>query len=890
MRKFTTQTLSQFKGLDLTSEGIEVTEEDLYLTECINFSVSDRGSLIKRTGIKSVGRNLSTAKDSPVLIGKTKNSLPNRYDPILLYFENSLEMFGLLDTDLGVGWVKLHTGNFSAPVIFGRNQIVNFDDASYFPGSLSETGTSVGVWKYDPAWGGTTDPTNAGTLTTVNPSPRCSCLVHLTDRLWALDNYSIVGENRVYYSNAGSYGTWTVASDFISFRDTHLTNIIEYKQKLLIFSNNKIWILDTSQGGVSSWTKNPFSHNLGTYTFEGTVNYNGWLYFLDNTGLYRTDLSTVELLSQKLNRLFKNRVPQLHNSPTNFDCISAYNGRIYMSITDEFFNRHTFVYDIQRETWSEFSFRIKTDTMDIYKPATNFLPVLTGSRYSLGYFEKSAGGSRGEIEPGMYMCPYDTLDTPVERNKSVYLYSEDDKVVSDEVFKASFSTQRLSFKETTQIKRCPEIDMWYSTKDEYDVVYTIDDIEQETVNLEKVPGFSESTRDWGVQRVRGPKAPFRNLQLKVKTEESDRDAEFGSLVLKYKAYNAQGVSHPSLKKDSSVPPFGAIISDQTETWHVVGASGEPAFENSWTNEGSTWQVARFRKDNGVVHVQGLVHNGTVNTAVFTLPLGYRPEKHLLWGGEGGAALHSRLDVQSDGKVLARTNSNVHFTINCIFPVDDVIWNNVGTVGQPAFMNSWVNYDTGWAPARFAKKLDIVYLQGLVKNGTIGDLPSFLLPSDYRPPGTELMFHSDSNPEVDSRIDVNVVGAGGVELVIGANGYFSLTPAFYPVIDASLWHEIGDLGEPGFQNGWLNLSTEFGPARFVRVLDTVYIQGVVKNGTMPSTVFTLPSGFRPSADLLFGTHGTIGGHGRIDIPSSGNVIIRETTNNVTISVAFSVADI
>jgi hypothetical protein len=380
------------------------------------------------------------------------------------------------------------------------------------------------------------------------------------------------------------------------------------------------------------------------------------------------------------------------------------------------------------------------------------------------------------------------------------------------------------------------------------------------------------------------------LQLKVKTEESDRDAEFGSLVLKYKAYNAQGVSHPSLKKDSSVPPFGAIISDQTETWHVVGASGEPAFENSWTNEGSTWQVARFRKDNGVVHVQGLVHNGTVNTAVFTLPLGYRPEKHLLWGGEGGAALHSRLDVQSDGKVLARTNSNVHFTINCIFPVDDVIWNNVGTVGQPAFMNSWVNYDTGWAPARFAKKLDIVYLQGLVKNGTIGDLPSFLLPSDYRPPGTELMFHSDSNPEVDSRIDVNVVGAGGVELVIGANGYFSLTPAFYPVIDASLWHEIGDLGEPGFQNGWLNLSTEFGPARFVRVLDTVYIQGVVKNGTMPSTVFTLPSGFRPSADLLFGTHGTIGGHGRIDIPSSGNVIIRETTNNVTISVAFSVADI
>jgi hypothetical protein len=57
----------------------------------------------------------------------------------------------------------------------------------------------------------------------------------------------------------------------------------------------------------------------------------------------------------------------------------------------------------------------------------------------------------------------------------------------------------------------------------------------------------------------------------------------------------------------------------------------PTFQNSWTNYGATWETAGYYKDKqGVIHMKGLVRNGTASTAIFTLPTGYRPnlDRHL----------------------------------------------------------------------------------------------------------------------------------------------------------------------------------------------------------------------------------------------------------------------
>ena len=63
--------------------------------------------------------------------------------------------------------------------------------------------------------------------------------------------------------------------------------------------------------------------------------------------------------------------------------------------------------------------------------------------------------------------------------------------------------------------------------------------------------------------------------------------------------------------------------------HLIGDTGEPAFENSWVNyDTATYYPAGFWKDaQGWLHFQGLVKNGTAPT-ICTLPAGFRPTKQV----------------------------------------------------------------------------------------------------------------------------------------------------------------------------------------------------------------------------------------------------------------------
>jgi len=68
-----------------------------------------------------------------------------------------------------------------------------------------------------------------------------------------------------------------------------------------------------------------------------------------------------------------------------------------------------------------------------------------------------------------------------------------------------------------------------------------------------------------------------------------------------------------------------------EAWHEVGAAGEPAFQNGWTNFDAGFSTAAFAKDSaGFVHLKGTLQGGTfgLGFAAFTLPAGYRPEEDL----------------------------------------------------------------------------------------------------------------------------------------------------------------------------------------------------------------------------------------------------------------------
>jgi hypothetical protein len=103
-----------------------------------------------------------------------------------------------------------------------------------------------------------------------------------------------------------------------------------------------------------------------------------------------------------------------------------------------------------------------------------------------------------------------------------------------------------------------------------------------------------------------------------------------------------------------------------EPWHEVGATGEPAFENSWVSYNSaTYQTAAFYKDAfGVVHLKGLIKNGTIGAAAFTLPAGYRPPLTLNGVTTSNGAFGD-WDIDTAGVVRPANGSNIWFSLNNI---------------------------------------------------------------------------------------------------------------------------------------------------------------------------------------------------------------------------------
>ena len=83
----------------------------------------------------------------------------------------------------------------------------------------------------------------------------------------------------------------------------------------------------------------------------------------------------------------------------------------------------------------------------------------------------------------------------------------------------------------------------------------------------------------------------------------------------------------------------------------------PTFQNSWVNYGSGYNNAAYCKDAmGFVHLRGLVKDGTDNSAIFTLPVGYRPAYQELFCVISNGVV-GQVDVRTDGVVTASNPSD-----------------------------------------------------------------------------------------------------------------------------------------------------------------------------------------------------------------------------------------
>lgn len=94
------------------------------------------------------------------------------------------------------------------------------------------------------------------------------------------------------------------------------------------------------------------------------------------------------------------------------------------------------------------------------------------------------------------------------------------------------------------------------------------------------------------------------------------------------------------------PPAGAaVVARLDQDWHDV------SFENSWVNFGGSETDVAYRKDaSGVVHLRGMMKNGTIGLTAFTLPPLFRPAANESFITYSTAAA-ARLEILPDGSVV-----------------------------------------------------------------------------------------------------------------------------------------------------------------------------------------------------------------------------------------------
>lgn len=76
--------------------------------------------------------------------------------------------------------------------------------------------------------------------------------------------------------------------------------------------------------------------------------------------------------------------------------------------------------------------------------------------------------------------------------------------------------------------------------------------------------------------------------------------------------------------------------------------------------------------------------------------------------------------------------------------------------------------------------------------------------------------------------------------------------------------------PTLLNGWVEYGTIWGVAGYAKdASGTVYLRGLIKNGTIAQTVFTLPVGYRPSGRKIISVLAN-NAQGRLDVLPTGEV--------------------
>jgi hypothetical protein len=158
--------------------------------------------------------------------------------------------------------------------------------------------------------------------------------------------------------------------------------------------------------------------------------------------------------------------------------------------------------------------------------------------------------------------------------------------------------------------------------------------------------------------------PGRNVIISAESASPAANWNGGHIILTPGAPGGSGVAG-NVGIGSTSPTAALDVSGDIKVSGTIAVESwnTPTFENGWTNYGGGWEPAGYYKDTfGMVHLKGLVKSGTLSTAVFTLPVGSRPNhgRHIATLSANG---HTAciLYIYSNGSVVPAANCSSSWT-------------------------------------------------------------------------------------------------------------------------------------------------------------------------------------------------------------------------------------
>jgi hypothetical protein len=307
-------------------------------------------------------------------------------------------------------------------------------------------------------------------------------------------------------------------------------------------------------------------------------------------------------------------------------------------------------------------------------------------------------------------------------------------------------------------------------------------------------------------------------------------------------------------------------------WFILGHSDregyggkidlEPLLVNGWKtyNEQNAVSWDRFaqpraqRLHSGIVVLSGLVAGGSTatDTAILTLPVGYRPDTDMLFP-VNNADTAKVVRVKANGEVQVQSSSWVsgYASLDGIaYPAAGVAtWTNVGDGGS-SFQNSWVDFGSSayGVPRYWKDPYGFVWFSGLIKSGSTTDNAVMInLPSNYRT-------HLHARHKACSGSAFGIIGSqsdSGLVWKIGttSNSWVSLGGVVIVTNDAitnNPWKPLR------LVSGWANYGGSYTTAGVVRREDGLAMtKGLIRNGTVPPIqVSILPRNVLSTYRIIF----------------------------------------